>query len=1561
MAAAILFSSDGIYSAAEAGANASGGQMPEGYEEGTETAIPGENGQQGEGAENVLEQPEAVINGTETGIETKDPVAGIMEEDVLTYLEQFIEISGIQLDMDADYAVLAAGETIGLPSYKLSYKDMDPKTLFGTKLPKENAAGTGDPVGTEAVKPQDTKETNRSDAVDPEGLQAAEPEGTEEKQITDPEGLQSAASQDNSKTQAADQQDIEKTESAASQDTEKAESTEAQDAEKSQVPEFRDTEKAKSAETQGTEKVRATDRQDTEKAQAANRQDTEKVRAAASQDTEKAQTAEPQDIEKAQAAEPQDIEKVQAAASLDTEETKDGDLQDKNSEQDHKTDTGTFSQTDDISGMVRAYLESLNAEETEALIQKAQTRVGEKTEVILTSDSPNILVNQEEKTITAVAPGPAVIRMAAAGHEELFAEYRVIVKPSAPQAAALAKADPQNHNTIALAWKVSAGASGYEILRRAEGETTDTLLADLGNADSSAYTDTGIKTGVSYTYRVKAYADYQDHAGTKQRVYAEESNALTAKTEPEGAKIKSITAKSYNSIKLEWNQVKGADSYEIYRSAGASKSFKRVGAVKENVLAYTDQDLKTGTVYNYKIRGVVTQNGGKTYGAFSSVKSMTAAPPAPVLAIEKTSYNKIELTWKKTSGASGYDLYRKTEGGSYKKISTFKGNSKLSYQDKNVKTGTTYYYKVRAYKTVNDKKVYGAYSKVSEAVPSLSKPKLSLTEGTYNGVKLGWKKISGADGYVIYQKKGNGSYTRLKTISKNSTTGYTVGKLTAGVQYTYKVRAYRNVDGKKVYSSYSAEKKRIMVPSAPELKASGAGADAVKLSWDKVKLPSKNSGYYVYQVTADGEKLLKTRSASTRSYTVSGLKLGEKYRFKVVAYMKDSKGRVIMGENSDTVTASPKLLTPAVSSVKAGGYDNMKITWKPTAKNDEDTYIIYRATSKSGKYKEVGRVARKNGKTSYSFTDKKLSIGKTYYYKIRSLKTVTGKGKYYSSYSSVKSGKTVPAAPEVTVASKSYNSMKISWKKVKGSNKSGYVDGYEIYRSTSKNGSYKKVKTITSGKTTSYTDTKLSTGKTYYYKMRAYSKVKGKKLYGAYSSVKSAKVEPGKVNLKKVSSAGYNSAKLSWDKVSGVSGYKIYRSTSKNGRYTAVKTVKSGSTVSYTDSKLTTGKKYYFKVRAYRSVNGKNIYGKYSDIKSVTPQLAVPKNLKATPENINQIRLTWDKVSGAEYYVVLRSVSKNGTYSVINKKCKKNYYTNTLLENGNKYYYKVYAVRKSYKSKETEAVSAKAGVFIITNRDLSIQVGDTIKADVIISPSAAIKWSSKNSNIASVNSAGEIRGNSEGTTKIIGKANGITSEINLTVKRTINGIDVSKWQGNINFNAVKASGVDFVMIRIYNGYTQDPYFEQNYANAKAAGLKVGVYAYSVAGSYAQAQREAWTVLNILNGRHLDFPIAMDVEDNAMLGGGLSNTDRTNMIFDFRNIVVTGGYRFLLYANTYWLENYIENHRLDGIDIWVARYRDLGMGHGYTGGGNVTMWQYSSKGSVNGINGNVDMNICYSSY
>lgn len=195
------------------------------------------------------------------------------------------------------------------------------------------------------------------------------------------------------------------------------------------------------------------------------------------------------------------------------------------------------------------------------------------------------------------------------------------------------------------------------------------------------------------------------------------------------------------------------------------------------------------------------------------------------------------------------------------------------------------------------------------------------------------------------------------------------------------------------------------------------------------------------------------------------------------------------------------------------------------------------------------------------------------------------------------------------------------------------------------------------------------------------------------------------------------------------------------------------------------------------------------------------------------------------------------------------------------------------------------------------------------------------------------------------------------------GIDVSKYQPSINWASVKASGISYVIIRCgYRGAStgsliQDPYFTSHIKGAKAAGLKVGVYFFSTALNEAEAVEEASMCAALCSGYGINYPVFIDVEPSSRPGyNGLSASQRTANIKAFCQTISSAGYTPGLYANKTWLSSYINTSSLS-CKIWLAQYNSQGP----TYSGHYDMWQYTSKGKVDGISGNVDMNQSYMGY
>ena len=193
------------------------------------------------------------------------------------------------------------------------------------------------------------------------------------------------------------------------------------------------------------------------------------------------------------------------------------------------------------------------------------------------------------------------------------------------------------------------------------------------------------------------------------------------------------------------------------------------------------------------------------------------------------------------------------------------------------------------------------------------------------------------------------------------------------------------------------------------------------------------------------------------------------------------------------------------------------------------------------------------------------------------------------------------------------------------------------------------------------------------------------------------------------------------------------------------------------------------------------------------------------------------------------------------------------------------------------------------------------------------------------------------------------------------GIDVSKWNKDIDWAKAKAAGVEFAIIRCgYRGsvtgaLVEDPYFLRNIQGAKAAGVKVGLYFFTQATNAVEAVEEASMVLCLNGGLPLDYPIFIDTEGAGGNGraDGLDVATRTEVCRAFCETIESAGYRAGIYASRNWYYNNLDMTRLDSHVIWLAEYREYPKYEG-----KYQMWQYTSGGSIDGIEGRVDFNISF---
>lgn len=361
------------------------------------------------------------------------------------------------------------------------------------------------------------------------------------------------------------------------------------------------------------------------------------------------------------------------------------------------------------------------------------------------------------------------------------------------------------------------------------------------------------------------------------------------------------------------------------------------------------------------------------------------------------------------------------------------------------------------------------------------------------------------------------------------------------------------------YSNYTSIYE-LVTAGAPVIKTTRSSPTAIKVSWNTVRDAQR---YRVeYKKTSDSAYTTATDSCKNTSYTVNKLTLNASYDFRVCAYTGSDW-------NEYSEVRSIVVLPPTISSVTlANEVNGIRMSW--AKRTDISGVRIYRSTSKNGAYTLIADLTE-NGVSSYLDTD--VNGKQTYYYKFS--RYLIENGQEYSTTSSPKSitcTKVVLSAPsKVSAKNSSLTAVTLSWKAV--SNASYYTVEY-------KTGSKWKIYSTTSS--TSKKISSLSAGKSYSFRVKASNGI----VEGPYSSVIKKKTAVPTPSAPKASAAS-KGIKLSWSKISGADGYKIYRANSKNGSYKLVKTIKKGSSKTWTDKSVKKKKGYYYKIAAYQKKSGK--------------------------------------------------------------------------------------------------------------------------------------------------------------------------------------------------------------------------------------------------------------------------------------------------------------------------------------------------------------------------------------
>lgn len=465
----------------------------------------------------------------------------------------------------------------------------------------------------------------------------------------------------------------------------------------------------------------------------------------------------------------------------------------------------------------------------------------------------------------------------------------------------------ENSGFANLNWDEVSGATGY-IVYVTIGTDGGAMAQEI---KGTAAMISGLSEGVTYNFWVQAYKESSNSKieygkASEVRKITVKSNSSDEITKPDRVKNVEVTVDK-NKATVTWDKANNATGYDVYLKTGSGEyeQYKSTSSTK-----LTISNLEYDTTYRVKILSYNKENGKvyadsySTYVKFTTEKEEVVKPDKVENVEVKVTENKATITWDKADNATGYDVYLKEENGTYQK---YKSTTSTKLTISNLEYDTTYRVRIRSYNKKNSETVYAnSYSSIvkftTEEITKLDKVSNLTAEVKHrNEAYISWWKVENADGYEVYLSEENGSYKKVLDTELNSEILYSLEYKT---DYKVKVRAYKKVDGEKIYSSYSniakfetekyvASEASTVLGRVKNLKYNVEGG-TVYLEWNNI---SKADGYEI-EFTVPGIGGVTILKADGNRKAISGLTNKDYcYTARVRAY-RTVNGKTEYGEYS---------------------------------------------------------------------------------------------------------------------------------------------------------------------------------------------------------------------------------------------------------------------------------------------------------------------------------------------------------------------------------------------------------------------------------------------------------------------------------------------------------------------------------------------------------------------------------------------------------------------------------------------------------------------------------------
>ena len=536
-------------------------------------------------------------------------------------------------------------------------------------------------------------------------------------------------------------------------------------------------------------------------------------------------------------------------------------------------------------------------------------------------------------------------------------------------------------NTMTSSQKVNVDIAGAGRMYKITPQTTGTYcIESTGSLDTKAvlYNSAGTVLatnddgGNGSNFRLECQLNKGETYYIEAKLYSSQStgtfemkmNRKVSVTDMSGVVI---GGHAKDALRVNWNKNKSASGYILEQYSNGT--WNRIARIEGNATTtYRVEKLKSDTTYQFRIKGFTFDGSTAVYGNYQTVSGKTDAVSLNLdslngVKISGRADNALRVNWNKNADASGY-IIEQYSNGSWNRIARIGNGSTTTYRIENLKAGTNYQFRIKAFGFKGAEAVYGKYVSISGKTNPASVSGLKIGGTAKDALRLSWNTVSGAEGYIIEKYEAN-TWKRIARLEGGKTATYRTEGLKAGTSYRFRMRAFGFDGSTAIYGEYKeiTGKTDAAAPVAPTVtvgamtgvKIGGRADNALRLNWDK----NTGASGYIIEQNQNGTwiRIARIGENSTTTYRVEKLSAGRTYQFRIRGF--GFQGSTPVYGNFTYVNGTT--IPAKVSGLCIGGTaaDAIRLNWNKNT--NASGYIIEKF--QNGEWIRVARIADKNTQT----------------------------------------------------------------------------------------------------------------------------------------------------------------------------------------------------------------------------------------------------------------------------------------------------------------------------------------------------------------------------------------------------------------------------------------------------------------------------------------------------------------------------------------------------------------------------------------------------------------------